>query len=85
MRKQDFTIGSQFLCGGRRWLFTDVGTRVIVAVRVDVVEEAHMRHGRQSVVTRNVTPEDLKGPPYYLAETVFDEDDMEGCVPWEKK
>jgi len=37
------------------------------------------------MATRSVTPEDLKGSPYYLTETVFDENDMEGCVPWEKK
>ena len=54
MRKQDFTIGSHFLCGGRRWLCTDVGTRVIVAVRVDVVVEARMMDSWQSLMSRNV-------------------------------
>jgi hypothetical protein len=32
MAHGDFSIGSEFTCGGKRWRCTDVGTRVIVAI-----------------------------------------------------
>jgi len=63
MRHDEFQIGARFRCGGKDWLCTDVGTRVIVAVLV---------------------PDDpswLEGPPYALAEDVFDENDIGGCSP----
>ena len=59
--RDEFQIGSRFWCGGREWLCTDIGTRVVVGVLV---------------------PADLSllaGPPYALAEEVFDEYDMVGC------
>ena len=32
MRHEEFRIGMEFWCGGRRWRCTDVGTRVVVGV-----------------------------------------------------
>ena len=54
-----FPIGTYFAIDGRDhaiWRVTDVGTRVIVAIK----------H----------TPGWMEGPPYALAEHVFDEDDQ---------
>jgi hypothetical protein len=34
----DFRIGAEFRCGGRLWCCTDIGTRTIVAIRIDRVE-----------------------------------------------
>ena len=62
MKHVDFTIGCHFDCGGHRWLCTDVGSRVIVAIRID---DQDLRN--------------LAGPPYSVAECVFDEYDLDGC------
>ena len=35
MKLQEFEIGKTFWCGGRPWLCADIGTRVIVAIRLD--------------------------------------------------
>jgi hypothetical protein len=47
------------------WLCTDIGTRVVVAVHVSPEVEADVSWP--------------SGPPYAIAEKVFDEDDMKGC------
>lgn len=63
MRREDFQIGSVFVCGDDRWRCTDVGTRIIVAIRLDHEDD----------------PSWYNGPPYAVAESVFDEYDQEGC------
>ena len=35
MKHSEFEIGKTFWCGGRPWRCTDIGTRVIVAIRLD--------------------------------------------------
>lgn len=86
MQKKDFSIGLQFYCGGRRWRCTDVGTRVIVAislepremVRFDVDPSGKSKGLKLSFISDD--PRDLKGPPYGVVESAFDEDDMEACT-----
>ena len=63
MRKADFKIGQEFFSTTGRWICTDVGTRVICAIKKDMEDESW-----------------YSGPPYPAAETVFDENDQEGCV-----
>jgi hypothetical protein len=63
---KDFTIGQEFLCGDKRWRCTDKGTRTIVAICLDDHPE---------------DPSWFNGPPYAVAETVFDEEDMQACEP----
>lgn len=63
MKRSEFQIGTEFFTGAGKWRCTDVGTRVIVAIRLDNQEDA-----------RN-----LAGPPYSVAEYVFDEYDLDGC------
>jgi hypothetical protein len=64
MIKNDFRIGLEFYTGSGKWCCTDVGTRIIVAIKLDK-EDASW----------------YKGPPYAVAEQVFDENEMEGCSP----
>jgi len=66
MKHADFAIGTQFTTdrGLRHWRCTDVGTRVVVAIRV---------------MPDDPDPSWYHGPPYAVAEHVFDENDMEGC------
>ncbi len=62
MKHIDFRIGTEFYTGAGKWRCTDVGTRVIVAIRID-----------------DQVPRNLVGPPYSVAENVFDEYDFGGC------
>ena len=63
MQHSDFEIGKIFLCGGNRWCCTDIGSRTIAAIRLDHDDD----------------PTWYRGPPYAVAESVFDENDFEGC------
>ena len=65
MRKSDFQVGTAFYMGVTKWRCTDVGGRVIVAIRID-----------DEVDERN-----LEGPPYQVVESVVDEIDRDGCSP----
>jgi hypothetical protein len=63
MQRSEFSIGQTFWCNGQPWRCADIGTRVITAFRLDHDDD----------------PSWYNGPPYAVAEVVFDEDDMEGC------
>ena len=85
MQHNAFVIGLEFWCAGRRWRCTDVGTRVVVAVSLE--PRAMVRIGMdpddktRRVETRFMAEDsgDLNGPPYGVAESVFDEYDMKAC------
>jgi len=83
MNHSDFYIGLEFWCGSRQWRCTDCGTRTIIAIRVDAAEIASGEPGK--LRTRILSREELErdgwfnGPPYALAEHVFNECDLEGC------
>jgi hypothetical protein len=65
MEHSDFKIGTEFMTAAGRWRCTDVGTRIIAAIRLDLDHD----------------PFWYNGPPYAVAEQVFDEYDFEGCAP----
>lgn len=75
MIKKDFFIGLEFYTAAGKWRCTDMGTRVIVAIRIDYVKV------RNNTTTEIVTddPSWFDGPPYAVAEQVFDEFDFDGC------
>jgi hypothetical protein len=66
MHHHEFEIGEKFTVLGTRdmWLCTDKGTRVVVAINLS----QHVND-----------PRDFAGPPYSVAEMVFDEYDIEAC------
>ena len=67
MKHAEFELGCEFTTvGGKTWRCTDIGRRVIVAVCLDDHPD---------------DPSWYNGPPYAVAEHVFDEYDQEGCVP----
>jgi hypothetical protein len=81
MDKSDFTIGREFTTETGRWRCTDIGTRVICAIKVDLpfeVVELDDGNLRKVMVTN---PSWFNGPPYAVAEHVFDEDAMQDCSP----
>src|SRR5436305_13062099 len=65
MKHSDFKIGTEFLTGSGRWRCTDVGTRTVIAIKLDLDHD----------------PSWYNGPPYAVAESVFDEDGMQDCDP----
>ena len=85
MQHSEFSLGLEFWCGDKRWRCTDVGTRVIVAICLEprdmVRVESDPEDKTKRIETRHTStdPRDLNGPPYGVAENVFDEYDVEGC------
>ena len=63
MRHADFKIGMLFECSDNRWRCTDIGTRTIAGIRLDHEDD----------------PSWYDGPPYAVAEMVFDEYDQAVC------
>ena len=63
MKHSDFKIGIEFLTGTGRWRCTDVGARTIAAIKLDLDHD----------------PSWYNGPPYAVAEYLFDEDGIEDC------
>lgn len=89
MRHDEFRIGEHFHLARAdsaepsRWRVTDIGTRTIAAIRVDQVTiAAYPRQGRARVLSGAEAEAQgwFSGPPYGVAEHVFDEDDLEACV-----
>ena len=86
MNLQDFHIGLEFWCDGKRWRCTDVGSRVAVAisiephevVSVDIDPADKSKRAERRYMSND--PSWLNGPPYGIVEHVFDEDDMVGCT-----
>ena len=86
MKHNEFSIGLEFWCGGKRWRCTDVGTRVITAISLEphavVSIEVDPQDRTKQTERRYMTndPDWLIGPPYKVAESVFDEYDLDGCA-----
>ena len=82
MKLSDFKIGEEFWCGDRQWRCTDIGSRVAVAMRVDRVEVESSAPQPPRTLSRSEAEAEgwFNGPPYAVAEQVFDEDDQERCT-----
>ena len=83
MKHAEFVIGKEFVTATGRWRCTDVGSRVIVAISLEprqMVRQERDGHGivREDRFVSN-DPGDLAGPPFAVAEFVFDEYSIEGC------
>lgn len=85
MKHDEFRIGQQFWCGGKRWRCTDVGSSVITAICLEPHEVVTVERDKDNPAIRREQrhmtddPSWLIGPPYKVAESVFDEYDMPGC------
>jgi hypothetical protein len=80
MRHGDFAIGKEFMTDTGRWRCTDIGTRTIVAIKISEVHVTHLADdgNTTSEVVRS-DPSWFNGPPYAVAESVFDEDFIVDC------
>lgn len=82
MRHEDFSIGETFWTSAGPHRCTDVGTRTIVAVHTGpqiIVQQESVGDERRSTTVVSDDPSWLNGPPYAVAEVVFDEDDLAVC------
>jgi len=81
VKHSDFAIGQTFWCGGRQWRCTDLGTRTVVAICVDSLTLPHASTGLSRTLNGAEAEAEgwFNGPPYAVAETVFDEDSQEAC------
>jgi hypothetical protein len=81
MRHSDFSIGTIFWCSGRQWRCTDLGQRIIVAIRIDEVDVDSTGPSRRGPLSREEAEAGgwFSGPPYGVAEVVLDEHDLPAC------
>ena len=81
MKYSEFVIGGTFWCSDQQWQCTDIGTRTIIAMRIDPVEVGSNVPELRRTLTRAEAEKEgwFKGPPYAGAEVVFDEDYMLAC------
>ena len=83
MTFDEFKIGMEFACGAGVYHCTHKGTRTVIAILGDQVEILTMRNGEtvKKLLSRSEAEEQgwLNGPPYAVAEIVFDEYDFEEC------
>ena len=85
MQLTEFRIGGEFTCGGNRWRVTDIGTRTVVAIRIDRVAVELVQGAQRTRRTLDTAEADaagwFNGPPYAVVERVFDEDMQPVCAP----
>ena len=77
-----FVIGETFWTHSGEFRCTDIGTRVVVAVRLGPREIARAEKvDREVRITKRIDDDPcwLNGPPYAVEELVFDENELLGC------
>ena len=82
MELSDFVIGETFCTHHGAFLCTDIGTRVVVAVKLGPrkIARAESVDGELRITRRiDDDPSWLNGPPYAVEEVVFDENELLGC------
>lgn len=88
--KSTLSIGAAFTTCDGTYRVTDIGTRTIVAIRIDQITVGRARLERGSVGKTGTEVLDgaraeaegwFKGPPYAVTEVVFDEDSYEMIRP----
>jgi hypothetical protein len=83
MKLSDFKIGEAFYAGTLKWQCTDIGTRTIAAIYLDEVNTTKVGSGDR--ISRKLNEEQARaegwfnGPPYAVAEQLFNEDDIKNC------
>jgi hypothetical protein len=81
VKREEFRIGETFWCSGRQWRCTDIGTRTVIAIRIDSVDVGSNVPELRRTLSRSEAEAEgwFNGPPYAVAESVFDEDYMPAC------
>jgi hypothetical protein len=82
MELSGFVMGETFWTHHGAFRCTDIGTRVVVAVKLGLreVSRAESVDGEVRMTKRiDDDPSWLNGPPYAVEEVVFDENELLGC------
>ena len=82
MELSDFAIGETFWTHAGAFRCTDIGTRVVVAVKLGPreISRAESVDGELRITKRiDDDPSWLNGPPDAVEELVFDENELVGC------
>jgi hypothetical protein len=82
MELSDFAIGETFWTHVGAFRCTDVGTRVVVAVKLGPREIGRAEKGDGELrITKRIDDDAswLNGPPYAVEEVVFDENELLSC------
>ncbi|HWR98076.1 MAG TPA: hypothetical protein VN317_06605 [Candidatus Methanoperedens sp.] len=83
VKHSEFSIGMTFFTAAGAWRCTDIGTRLVVALSLEPRTNVRRTRSGDGALTEqrylSDDPADLIGPPYSVAETVFDEYDLAGC------
>ena len=69
----DFFIGREFWTESGRWRCTDVGTRTICAISLELHQATTLHADGTKTTSITDDPSWLNGPPYAVPEVVFDE------------
>lgn len=82
MQLSDFKIGDEFRTEVGWWRVTDIGTRTLIAICIERVEKTTKHEDgtlTHATLTRDQADAEgwFEGPPYAVAEEVFDEYDMD--------
>ena len=87
VKHNEFAIGKSFWCGGREHRCTDIGTRTIAAICLEDTEiTEHPLGSSEPPTIRSLSRSEAErigwfnGPPYGVAERVFDEYDIGGAA-----
>ncbi|MDX0230347.1 hypothetical protein GOC14_07265 [Sinorhizobium meliloti] len=77
------------MTNGWRWRVTDIGTRVVVAIRIQPLDLRSKCDGKitRMEISEAEAAQDgwFDGPPYAIAEKVFDENDLGGIEEIHRK
>ena len=82
MDLSDFVIGETFWTHHGPFRCTDIGTRVVVAVKLGPREVLRAESVDGELRITKLIDDDpgwLNGPPYAVEEVVFDENELVGC------
>ena len=89
MKLSEFKIGETFWCSGKHYRCTDIGTRIVAAIRIDQVQifqyECPFCDGKSTSHVNTLSGADAErsgwftGPPYIVVEHLFDENDLPAC------
>jgi hypothetical protein len=61
MKHSDFKIGLEFMTATGRWRFTDIGTRTVIAIKLDQDDPRNYNGPPYSIVESVFDAYDLKG------------------------
>ena len=71
MERIEFTLGTEFTCGNKKWRTTDIGTRVIIAICLEPHIVVSLKNGVETQYMTDDT-EWFNGPTYAVEEVVFE-------------